>query len=72
MDPEFAPKMLASTYLGRVRIFVGAHGLVQQCGDIFPFEPLGGAEYHDAILDGECVQVIQHYMVWLGQQCRLA
>ena len=34
--------------------------------------PVGGREDHDTVLDGERVEVVDHHVVGLGQQGRLA
>ena len=40
--------------------------LVEKRCDVFLPVAMGGAEDHDAVLDGESVQVVQHHMVRLG------
>lgn len=51
---------------------VGLNRLVQQRCHIFLAVAMRGAEHHDAVLDGERVQMVQHDMIRLWQQCGLA
>ena len=44
---------------------------VQQGRHVLLPIPLSGGQNHDAVLDGQRVQVVDHHMVRLGQQGRL-
>lgn len=45
---------------------------VQQCRHIFLPVAMSGRQDHHPVLDGQCVQMIQHHMIWFWQQGRLA
>ena len=49
-----------------------SHRLVKQRGDVLLPVPVGGREDHDAILDGERIEVVDHHVVRLGQEGRFA
>lgn len=48
------------------------NGLVEQRCDIFLAITMSGTEHHNAVFDGQCIQVVQHNMVRFWQQCGLA
>lgn len=47
------------------RLLCRSYGFVEEGGDIFLLVAMGGAQYHDTILDGQSVQMVQHDVVWL-------
>lgn len=48
-----------------------SYGLVQQGGDVLFLVPVGRTKHHHSILDGECVEVVQHDVVGLREQGRV-
>ena len=49
-----------------------SHRFVEERGDVLLPVSVCGREDHDAVFDGERVQVVDHHVIRLGQKSRLA
>lgn len=48
---------------------IPSYRLVEEGGDILFLVPVCCTEHHHSILDGECIEVVQHDVVGLRKQC---
>lgn len=46
-------------------------GLIKQGGDIFLLIAMCCTEYHHSVLNGKCIEVVEHDMVGFWEQCRV-